>query len=134
MDQSSNDSNVTKSRNLASLLSMFLSGNALSPFIDNLKFDDRCINMKHPVSKPSASIMYNILSNQHIGIDKTFDVYATYLHLMYKMCTCSGIPYDEGFFILCFLYRLDCNFDKTREHFNTRMLNWYKSSLNVLQI
>lgn len=57
-----------QSKNLAALLSMCLSGNAISPFIDNPLYDHKGIEMlnhlmdlKHPVSKSSASTIYNAI-------------------------------------------------------------------------
>ena len=85
---------------------MCLSGNAISPFIGNPKFDDKGIEMlnhlmdlKHPVSETSASTLYNSLTSQLIKPDEIFDAFTKRLCLMYKTSTQSGIPYDEGFLI-----------------------------------
>ena len=57
-----NDTNAEQSKNLVALLSMCLSGNAISPFINNPTYDDKGIEMldhlmdlKHHVSKALVS-------------------------------------------------------------------------------
>ena len=62
LHSSTTETNADQSKNLAALLSMCLSGNALSPFIDDLAYDHKWIEMlnylmdlKHPVSKSLAS-------------------------------------------------------------------------------
>ena len=133
--------NQDKSKHLAALLSMCLSNNVLSPFIDNPKFDDKCIemlqhlmDMKHPISKLSASTIYNSLSNQTIASDESFGAFAKCLRLMYKTCTRSGIPYDEGYLICCFIQGLDSNFDYSHKLLERGVLLWYELSLNEVLI
>ena len=142
MDSKTDDSNRDKSKNLATLLSLCISGNALSPFIDNSSFTHKGIemlhhlmDMKHPISKSSASTIYNALSHQTIAPTESFESFAKRLRLMYKTCTRSGIPYDEGFLIRCFIRGLDCNFDNSRDLLDQHVLNWYDLTLNeVLRI
>lgn len=133
--------NKDKSKNLAALLSLCISGNALSPFIDNAKFDDKGIemlhhlmDMKHPVSHSSASTLYNALLNQTKEPEESFDAFAKRLRLMYKTCTRSGIPYDEGFLIRCFAQGLDKNFDYSRELLDQGVLPWYNQTLNEVLV
>ena len=94
LDEATTEANAEQSRNPAALLSMCLSGNAIAPFIDNPRFDDHGIEMlrhlmdlKHPISKTSASTLYNSLTSQSIKSEETFDAFAKRLRLMYKTCT-----------------------------------------------
>ena len=126
-----------QSKSLAALLSMCLSGPALSPFIDNPTYDDQDIeilnhlmDLKHPVSTSSAATIYNSLHSQKIAKDKSFDNFAKHLRLMYKTCTRSRIPYNEGFLIRCFINRLDSNFNHTREMLDCNVLKWYEKTIN----
>ena len=120
---------------------MCLSGNAISPFIDNPTYDDKGIEMlhhlidlKHPISKTSASTLYNSLSSQSMKPEESFDEFAKRLRLMYKTCTRSGIPYDEGFLIRCFMQGLDENYDHTREMIDLGVLKWYELTLNEVVV
>ena len=140
-DTTTTDHNKTKSKHLAALLSMCLSGTALSPFIDSPRFDNKGIEMlthlmdiKHPVSLSSATTTYHALGNQHIRPDESFDSFAKHLRLMYETCTRSGIPYDEGFLIHCFINGLDSNFDQTRELLDCVVLQWYELTLHDVLI
>ena len=134
---STTDAAVKQSKNLAALLSMCLSGPALSPFIDNPTYDDKGIEMlnhlmdlKHPVSTSSAATIYNSLHTQKIAKDDSFDAFAKRLRLTYKTCTRSGIPYNEGFLIRCFINRLNSNFAHTQEMLDCNVLKWYDLTLN----
>ncbi len=53
---------------------------------------------------------------------------------MYKTCTCSGIPYDEGFLVRCFMQGLDSNFGYTREMIDVGVLQYYELSLNEVLV
>ena len=53
---------------------------------------------------------------------------------MYKTCTRSGIPYDEGFLVRCFMHGLDSNFDYTREMIDVGVLKYYELSLNEVLV
>ena len=120
---------------------MCISGNALSPFIDNVQYDNKGIEMlhhlvamKHPTSKSSASTVYNALARQKITPNETFDDFAKKLRIMYKTCTRAGIPYDEGYLIRCFIQGLDHNYDHTRELLDNGVLPWYDLTLNEVII
>ena len=141
LDSHTTSINKDKSKNLAALLSLCLGGNALSPFINNSKFDDKGIemlchlmDMKHPISQSSASTLYNALTNQTIGPEESFNAFAKRLRLMYKTCTCSDIPYDEGFLIQCFVHDLDKNFDYSQELLDQGVLPLYNQTLNEVLI
>ena len=136
-----NSSNAEQSKNLASLLSMCLTGNAISSFVDNPDFDDKGIEMlnhllelKHPSSKTSASTIYNALPSQRIKPGESFDEFAKRLRIMYKTCTRSGISHDEGFLIRCFMQGLDSNFDHTREMIDVGALKYYEKTLNEVLV
>ena len=141
LNPSTDDSNKDKSKHLANLLGLYISGNALSPFIDNPTFEDKGIEMlnhlmemKHPVSKSSANNIYNSLSNQTIKPDESFDSFATRLRLMYKTCTRSGISYDEDYLVRCFIKGLDCNFDYSRELLSQGVLDWFDKPITQVLI
>ena len=53
---------------------------------------------------------------------------------MYKTCTRSGIPYNEGFLIQCFMQGLDANFEHTREMIDLGVLKWYELTLNEVLV
>lgn len=92
------------------------------------------MDMKHPISKSPPSTIYNALINQSIGPEETFNAFEKCLRLMYKTCTRSGIQYDEGFLILCFIQVLDSNFDYSQELLDQGVLTWYEFSLNEVLI
>ena len=96
--------NKTNSLHLASLLSMCLSENALSTFINNSKFDSKgvemlqhLIDMKHLISKLLALTIYDAMIYQTIVPDNLFDTFTKRLCLIYKTCMQSDIPYDGDF-------------------------------------
>ena len=137
LDASTDSTNAKQSKFLAALLSMCISGHALSPFIDNPFYDDKGIEMlhhlmdlKHPISKSSATSIYHSLSLQKIGPKESFDSFAKRLRLMYKTCTRSGIKYEESFLVCCFVKGLDSNFDYAREMLDVGAFNWYEKTLN----
>lgn len=83
LHSSTTETKAEQSKNLAALLSMCLSGNALSPFMDNPAYDhngiemlNHLIDLKHPISKSLASTMYNALNTQCIKPDESFDASA----------------------------------------------------------
>ena len=86
--------------------------------------------MKHPVSKSSANNIYNVLAHQTIKQDETFDSFATRLRLMYKTCTRSGILYDEGYLVCCFIRGLDSIFDYSRKLLSQGVLSWFDQPIN----
>ena len=49
---------------------------------------------------------------------------------MYKTCTQSGFPYDEGYLFCCLIKGLDINYDYSRELLEQGILPWYVMSLN----
>ncbi len=141
LNASTNDTNAEQSRNLAALLSLCLHGHAISSFIDNPLYEDKGIEMlnhlmelKHPTSKTSASMIYTALTNQHIRPKESFEEFAKRLRIMYKTCTRGGLHHDEGFLIRCFMQGLDSNFDHTREMIDIGALSYYEKTLNEVLV
>ena len=87
------------------------------------------MDMKHPVFKSSANSIYNTLAHQVIKPDETFDSFATRLRLMYKICIRSGILYDEGYLVRCFIWGLDSNFDYCCKLLSQGVLPWFDQTI-----
>ena len=129
--------NAHQSKNLATLLGLCISGDVLSPFIDNPMFEDKgiemvhhLISMKHPSSQASASAVYNNMYSTKIRKHETFEAFAKRLRTQYRTCTRSGFPYEESYLVRCFINGLDSNFDHARTLLQNGALNWYSYSLN----
>ena len=118
---------------IAALLTLCISGNILSSFIDNSKYDNKgiemlqqLITMKHPTSKPSSSTVYNTSALQKSGTSEMFHNFAKKLYTMHETCTTSSIPYhcDEGYLIWCFIQGLNHNYNYVRELLDNGVLPW----------
>ena len=53
---------------------------------------------------------------------------------MYNTCTRSGIHYDNGFLIRCFIQGLDVNFDHTCKIIDLGVLKWYEKILKKVLV
>ena len=136
-DPNTNTLNFQKSKNLSTLLGLCISGDALSPFIDNPFFEDKgiemvhhLISMKHPASQASASAVYNNMYSMKMNKSETFEAFAKRLRIHYRTCTRSGFPYEEGYLVRCFINGLDGNFDHVRTLLQNGALHWYTLTLN----
>lgn len=76
----------------------------------------------------------NAMHSQRIKPDESSNTFAKRLCLMYKTCTRSGIPYDEGFLIRCFMQGLDSNFNYTWEMIDVGVLNYNELTLNEVLV
>ena len=137
MDPNTNTLNFQKSINLSTLLGLYISGDDLSPLIDNPFFEDKgiemvhhLISMKHPASQASASAVYNNMYNMKIKKSETFEAFAKWLRIHYRTCTRSGFPYEEGYLVRCFINGLDGNFDHVWTLLQNGALHWYTLTLN----
>ena len=129
--------NTNRSKNLATLLGLCISGDELSPFTDNDIFEDKGvelvhhrISMKHPTSQASASAIYNTMYSMIIRKHKTFDAFVKRIRTHYRTCTRSSFPYREGHLVRCFINGLDSNFDNSRTLLQNGALHWFTLILN----
>ena len=136
LDPSTTPHNAIRSKCLASLLGLCISGDAISPFINNTTFDDKGIEMfhhlfhaKYPLSSSTASSVKLAMSSTKILQKETMETFAKRLRSMYNVVTANGYPHDEDFLVRCFIDGLDSNFDATRQLLITGALDWYSHDL-----
>ena len=129
--------NFQKLKNLSTLLGLCISGDVLSPFIDNQFFEDKGIEMvhhlilmKHPALQASASVVYNNMYSMKIWKTISFEAFAKRLRNHYRTCIWSGFPYEDGYLVQCFINGLDGNFDHVRTLLQNGALHWYNLTLN----
>jgi hypothetical protein len=131
-----------QSKNLASLLSLCTSGDALASFIKNSKFNYRGIEMfhhlrkmKYPSTEATTTSLMNVMYETKIQPKESLEQFAHRLRSQYITCTANGISLDERYLVRCFIRGLDTNYDYTRDLLLNDALSWYSNDLNdVVQL
>jgi hypothetical protein len=139
LHKSTTTHNSYQSSNLAKLLTLCISGDALSPFINDDTFNDKGIEMyhhlmemKYPTSSSNADAAYNAMYNFKIKTNETIAAFGARLRTTYKQCIKNGLPTDDRYLVRCFIRGLDSNFDETRKQLSTGALNWHDLPFKVV--
>ena len=139
-EKTTNSTNHQKSIHLARLLDLCISGDALSPFINNLQFQDKGIEMfhhlhraKYPISASTASNTLNAMFTTKILQKESLEAYSKRLRNMYCVCTENGTTYQEDFLVRCFIQGLDSYYDATRELLKNGSLDRYSLDLTTIK-